>query len=84
MRRTLVLWWIASLLVAAGLASAVTQAQPRLPPQTRMPPMLLSGPDVGFRVEGLNRSGQPTGTLVVRMNGEWVEVGTDARVHPIK
>ena len=80
----LLLWWIGSLLVVAGLASAVTQAQATVPRQGRVPPMLLSGPDVGFRVEGLNRSGQPIGTMVVRMNGEWVEVGTDTRVHPIK
>jgi len=80
MRRTLVLWWVVSLFVAAGLASVVTLAQARVP----LPPMLLSGPDIGFRVEGLNRSGQPTGTLMVRMNGEWVQVGTDTRVHPVK
>ncbi len=78
MRRTLVLWWVVSLFVAAGLASTVTLAQ------MRMPPMMLSGPDIGFRVEGFNRGGLPTGTLMVRMGGEWIEVGTATRVHPVK
>ena len=35
-------------------------------------PTVLSGPDVGFRVER-QRAGTPVGKLVVRVNGEWVE-----------
>ena len=36
-------------------------------------PVVISGSDFGFRVEG-RRGNTPTGTLVVRMNGEWVPV----------
>jgi hypothetical protein len=32
----------------------------------------MTGSDVGFRVEGI-RGGTPVGTLVVKVNGEWVE-----------
>jgi hypothetical protein len=35
-------------------------------------PTVISGADFGFRVEG-NRGGTPVGTLVVKMNGQWVE-----------
>jgi hypothetical protein len=37
------------------------------------PPVLLSGPDVGFRIES-RRGGDVYGRLVVRIDGEWVEV----------
>lgn len=35
-------------------------------------PRVMSGGDVGFRVEGL-RGDTPVGRLVVRVNGRWVE-----------
>lgn len=38
----------------------------------RVTPTVLSGPDLGFRVEG-QRGGTPVGTLVVRIDGQWVE-----------
>ena len=34
---------------------------------------VLSGADVGFRLEG-ERNGKPQGKLVVRVDGKWVEV----------
>jgi len=47
---------------------------------TPVTPTVLSGPDFGFRVEG-NRAGTPVGTLVIKMNGQWVEaeIGGDGR-----
>ena len=33
---------------------------------------VLSGPDLGFRVDGFGRDGVPLGTLVVRVGGKWV------------
>jgi len=43
-------------------------------------PMVLAGPDVGFRVTG-RQGDRPVGQLVVRVNGEWktVEFATSAR-----
>jgi hypothetical protein len=35
-------------------------------------PRVLSGADLGFRVEGTARDGAPMGTLVVRVDGKWV------------
>lgn len=40
-------------------------------------PRIMSGDDVGFRIEGLDGRGTPVGQLVIRVNGKWVEV--DAR-----
>jgi len=40
---------------------------------TPVTPTVVSGPDLGFRVVG-NRGGTPVGTLVIKMNGQWVEV----------
>ena len=47
---------------------------------TPVTPTVLSGADFGFRVEG-NRAGTPIGTLVIKMNGQWVEaeIGGDGR-----
>lgn len=39
---------------------------------TKVPPKVMTGSDVGFRVEGI-RGDTPVGTLVVKVNGEWVE-----------
>jgi hypothetical protein len=41
-------------------------------PQSSTDPVVLSGPDVGFRLDSYER-GKPVGTLVVRLNGRWVE-----------
>ena len=60
--------WIASLL-ATGLWA---HAQSRVPADPQSGPrVIISGSDLGFRVE--RQSGNTvTGTLVVRVNGQWV------------
>lgn len=66
-RRTCLAVLLASLLSAV---SGALLAQPQV--QNPNEPVVLSGPDVGFRVEGYER-GKPVGTLVVRLNGRWVQ-----------
>ena len=63
---------IAACLVGSGAGWAVAQnAQPY---QTPVEPYILSGADIGFRVEAKARDGL-VGTLMVRLkNGEWVAV----------
>lgn len=39
------------------------------------PPVVLSGTDLGFRVEG-PRDGDRVGRLVVRIDGQWVEAAS--------
>jgi hypothetical protein len=59
---------VALLLVVATTAWVTAQALAVSP----VPPKVMTGPDVGFRVEGL-RGNTPVGKVVVRVNGEWVE-----------
>jgi len=42
-------------------------------------PKVLSGSDVGFRVDSRDRNGVPVGALMVKVDGEWVE----ARFSPV-
>jgi hypothetical protein len=63
----LVVVWVASLFAVAAIAMAQARQTVPLPE-----PMVLSGADVGFRVEG-RQGGTPVGRLVVRMDGKWVE-----------
>lgn len=81
----LALAWTLSLVAVAALASVLTSAQAP-PPTLGLPAAeitegtpILSGNDIGFRVER-TRDGVPIGTLVVRIDGRWVEAGTSVRV----
>ena len=60
----------------AGWLVSAQVVVPRIEPQPGAPqgqaPTVISGDDLGFRVE-TDRGGVPTGRLVVRVNGQWVE-----------
>ena len=58
--------WLGSLVAAAG-----AREQAAVPPDTK----ILSGGDIGFRVDSI-QGNVPVGTLVVRWNGKWVEPTT--------
>ena len=65
-----------------SLVSVGVWAQTRRETQTRrdptaptVVPAVLSGENVGVRVTGpSDKSGKVTGTLVVKINGQWVDV----------
>ena len=63
--------WLAVVLASllSGISGAVL-AQPKSEIQNE--PVVVSGADIGFRIERYER-GKPIGTLVVRLNGRWVE-----------
>jgi hypothetical protein len=71
-RRVLVV--VTGILLAGGGWVAGQQTQPTQPMQpTPVDPTILSGADIGFRVESKTREGV-MGTLMVRLkNGTWVE-----------
>jgi hypothetical protein len=84
--------WVMSLIVVGILAQAQAPLRPAplppapLPPapgQTPLPPttapIVVSGNDIGFRIEGQS-GGNPIGTLVIRINGVWVEAKSPAGV----
>lgn len=62
--------------VAIALVSAFatwTWATAQVLGYTAVPPRVMTGADLGFRVEGL-RGETPVGRFVVRVNDRWVEV----------
>lgn len=66
----LIIFWAASVVAVGAWAHA--QA-PSVPAPASQPPTVISGNDLGFRVD--SRKGKtPVGTLVVRVDGQWVEV----------
>jgi hypothetical protein len=75
-RLGLVVVWVASLVAVAALVSA----QPAM--KRLSSPIVLSGSDIGFRVEG-HIGSRPAGVFVIRMDGRWVaptEIGGPARL----
>ena len=78
-RRAVALAWVFSIVAAGALSSALTSAQSRLFGNAQ----ILSGADIGFRVES-TKAGQPSGTLMVRIDGQWVEARWAARIMPAK
>ncbi len=68
--------WLASLAIVAGLTTVLTRAQDNT--------KIISGSDFGFRVDKAmaERTGKVVGTLVVRVNGNWVEVGLGTKFGP--
>ena len=64
---SLAVLWVLSLFVVASVVKAqVHQIEP-LPE-----PRVVSGADVGFRIEG-DQNGTAVGTLVVRIKGRWID-----------
>ena len=64
--------------VVVGVWTHAQQVQPnnpRIAPNVQPPAQVVSGADFGFRVESYAADGTPQGRIVVRQNGQWVEVG---------
>jgi hypothetical protein len=69
------LLWIVSLIGIAAVAAQVA-TQP-------VPPKVLSGSDVGFRVESIDhKSGAVIGHVVVNVNGKWVDAQIGGGLSP--
>jgi hypothetical protein len=64
--------WIAAWLVSLAMVAGLTTVLMRARDNTK----IISGSDFGFRVDNATteRTGKVVGTLVVRVNGNWVEV----------
>jgi hypothetical protein len=65
-RAVLVAAWLISLIAAGAVAGQLAYRFEPLPE-----PIVLSGSDIGFRVEG-RLGAQPAGHIVIRLNGQWV------------
>ena len=82
--------WVTTL-VATGLW-VHAQSNPRLiPPPRPSPspsdsneiPTIISGNDIGFRVESWRKDGTPIGRIVVHQEGKWLDVTLSGRVRPL-
>jgi hypothetical protein len=74
------------LLILGGFALALivgaTWGRAQALPQIETGHVVVSGSDVGFRIVG-RRGNTPIGRLVIRQNGEWVEVEAPQVVRPL-
>ena len=70
---------LAVLLIVAGTAWVTAQALAVNP----VTPMVIMGPDVGFRVEGVRGGSTPVGKLVVKVGGQWVEAELSGSVRSL-
>ena len=76
------------LLVTIAILASTIAALAQFPRDPGVPPAdprIVSGSDLGFRVEGTDpRSGNPTGAWVIRVNGRWLEVAAALGIRPAK
>jgi hypothetical protein len=74
--------WPALCLLLALALTGVALAQPARPAPVP-DPSVLSGGDIGFRVEYFEGR-KPVGTLVVRVNGVWIEPKTAPEIQLLR
>jgi hypothetical protein len=71
-----ILWALSLVVVSALSSSAQTQRGGRPgPDRATESPTVVSGSDVGFRIER-TQDGIPVGKVVVRVDGRWVDTAT--------
>lgn len=73
-----IVFWALSLIVVGAFARAQTPGQRN----GRANPDIISGSDLGFRMEGQVRD-RVTGTFVVRINGNWWDVAPPMTLKPL-
>ena len=64
-------YFIAALL--GFIAATAVWATAQVVMVEKVPPRVIAGENVGFRVEGLRGGTTPVGRIVVMVNGQWVE-----------
>ena len=69
--RLLVVMCILVIALEAARSSAQVPVPPAVVPVPT--PTVISGDDIGFRIEGLRGRTTPVGKLVIRVNGQWIE-----------
>jgi hypothetical protein len=75
----LAILWALSLLAVGAISSSAQTQRLGLPFSfITESPTVVSGNDVGFRIER-TQDGIPIGRIVVRVDGRWVDTGVPAR-----
>ena len=85
MRISVALLILALTFGAAGWVYGQAQGPQFPPPQPDPNAPVISGNDIGFRVDRqeTQRLGRLTGTWVVRVNGQWIEPAASLRGRPL-
>ena len=63
---------VASEMTADGQSNQADLEAARKAARKASEPRVLSGSDLGFRIDGIARDGVPIGALVVRVDGKWI------------
>ncbi len=77
MRKWIGVGIVSATVIGGGLwvhAQVQIPNNPRTAPNLTQPPQIISGADIGFRVDGVGADGKPIGRIVLHQKGEWVEV----------
>ena len=88
MRKWIGVGIVSAAVIGGGLWPHAQQAGPNnprvVPPLLVQPPaQIISGADFGFRVDTVAPDGSLSGKIVVRQNGQWVEVRLTASARRI-
>ena len=81
-RLFIVVAWMGSLAGVAAWAAG-GQVPPTVAAPTPPAPFVYAGEDLGFRIDSVV-NGVRRGTLVVRVDGKWVEVQFQTKVTPVR
>ena len=72
-RRALLTTFFTTSAAAGAMAQGRRFVRPMGPDGRQAEPLVLSGSDIGFRVDREEADGARTGALVVRVDGKWVD-----------
>lgn len=72
---------ILALLWSASLVAVGAWAQERV--TVTGPPRMLFGNDIAFRIDRMDVEGKPVGSLLVKIDGKWVEPTFSPSVKPM-
>jgi hypothetical protein len=71
------------LIVVAVIAAVGVWASAQVMPAPVDPPFVVSGADLGFRVTA-RKGNTPVGSIVVKVNGQWVEAQLGAAIPKVE
>jgi hypothetical protein len=72
---------ILTILWLSSLVAVAVWAQERV--HITGPPRMLSGSDIAFRIDRMDVEGTPVGSLLVKIDGKWVEPAFTPRMKPM-
>ena len=75
---------VLAIALAATLGAALGAQSQIVQPGAPKPDHVVSGPDIGFKVEGTGREGAVKGRFVVKVDGVWKEIELVPRIRLVR